>query len=166
MNNTPKTALDICNLALKKLGEPDAFLISSFNPDGVLASRLCYMHYHPCRREVICAARWDFAKRTVTLAEPKQSFTYFIHQLPTDALRVLAVSVPIWTLRGCAIWCEQERIRLEYMADVEDVEQFEELFIEAVATRLACKICIPMTNSTRMLMNLREEYETLIKSYR
>lgn len=159
MNNTPKTALDICNMALAKLGEPP---IAALNPAGLLPSRLCYMHYHPCRREMLCANSWTFAKRTVTLAEPEQSFAYFIHQLPMDALRVLAVSVPNWTLRGRAIWCEQERIRLEYIADVEDTSLFESLFVEALATRLACKLCAPLINSTTTRQILTEEYHNLM----
>lgn len=159
MNNTPKTALDICNMALAKLGEPP---IAALTPYGSPAQRLCYMHYHPCRREMLCANSWTFAKRTVTLAEPEQSFAYFVHPLPTDALRCLAVSVPNWTLRGRAIWCEQERIRLEYIADVEDTSLFEPLFVEALATRLACKLCTPLTNSTAARALLTEEYNNLM----
>ena len=161
MKNTPKTAIDICNAALKKLGEPDAFLISSLNPNGVLASRLCYMHYHPARREVLCATKWKFAFRTVDLQSGKKSFT-----LPKDCLRVHDVSAPDWCLRGRSIICDARNITVTYTADVEDVEQFEELFIEALATRLACKLCIPMLNSTKTLQNQREQYTTLIDSCR
>ena len=120
------------------------------------------MHYHPCRRDVLCANSWTFAKRTVTLAEPEQSFAYFIHQLPMDALRVLAVSVPTWTLRGRTIWCEQERIRLEYLTDVEDVETFSEDFVKALTLCLAIKLCIPLTNSATTRQALTVEYNNLM----
>lgn len=52
--HTPLTALDICNMALGKLGESPLPAIDS---NGTLPSRLCYMHYHPARREVLCATR-------------------------------------------------------------------------------------------------------------
>lgn len=164
MKNTPKTALDICNAALKKLGEP--FPIASINPAGLLPQRLCYIHYHPARREVLCATRWKFSIKTVDLHSAtdlpgEKQFT-----LPLDCLRVLEVSAPDWCLRGRNIICDAKHIMVKYTADIEDVEQFEELFIEAVATRLACKICIPMTNSTKMLQNQREQYTTLINSCR
>lgn len=49
--NTPPTVLDICNLALSRLGESP---IPALDPNGSLPARLCYMHYHPVRREVLC----------------------------------------------------------------------------------------------------------------
>ena len=168
MKNTPKTAIDICNAALKKLGEPDAFLISSLNPNGVLASRLCYMHYHPARREVLCAKEWKFALKKVHLHSPTEKPGIVPFKLPMDCLRVRNVSEPDWEicLQTREIFCNTKHIMVKYTADAEDVEQFPEPFIEAFIVRLAWKLCIPMTNSTKMLLNLQEEYNNLIKPCR
>ena len=152
MNNPPKTPIDICNMALARLGEPHP--IAALNPAGLLPSRLCCMHYHPIRREVICARKWDFATRNVTL---DQSGT-----LPMDALRVLAVSAPKWTLKGRTICCQPENVQLEYLADVEDVEAFSEDFVNALTLCLAIKLCIPLTNSTTTRQMLTEEYNNLM----
>ncbi len=165
MDNPPNTwpdTLAICNIALSKLGESP---INAIDPNGPPAARLCYMHYHPVRREVLCATRWSFATQRATLQaaadESSDGTRALAHTLPSDCLRVLEVSSPGWTLRGRRIYCPAERIRLTYTADVEDTALFEPLFTEALATRLACKLCIPLTSSTTARQALTEEYQRI-----
>lgn len=159
--NTPLSVLDICNLALSKLGESP---LRGIDPNGSLPSRMCYMHYHPVRREVLCANRWSFAcaRTTLTGAEPATDGEHSVaHTLPTDCLRVLEVGHHGWTLRGRAIYCPAGSIRILYIRDEENTAHFEPLFIEALATRLACKLCIPLINSTTARQALAEEYQRL-----
>ena len=68
--NTQLTPLDICNLALSRLGESP---IPELYANGSLPSRMCYMHYHPVRREVLCANRWSFATVRTTLNSAEQN---------------------------------------------------------------------------------------------
>lgn len=156
------SVLDICNIALSKLGESP---LTTLDANGSPASRLCYMHYHPVRREVLSAARWSFAKKQVDItgsgssSEGQHSLP---HTLPQDCLRVLATNSPGWTLRGRVIFCPQQEIRVLYIADIEDTALFEPLFIEAVATRLACKLCIPLLSSITARKALTDEYNHLI----
>lgn len=159
--NTPLSVLDICNLALSKLGESP---LSAIDPNGTLPSRMCYMHYHPVRREVLCANRWSFActRTTLTSAETATDAEHSVaHTLPTDCLRVLEVGHPGWTLRGRSIYCPATIIRLLYIRDEEDTSTFDPLFTEALATRLACKLCIPLINSTTARQALAEEYQRI-----
>ena len=159
--STIPSPLDICNIALSKLGEAP---IPSLDANGSPASRLCYMHYHPVRREVLCAARWSFAKKKVELSGAFSDDTGMHsvpHTLPQDCLRVLAVNCPSWTLRGRTIFCTRQDIQLLYIADIEDTSLFEPLFIEALATRLACKLCIPLLSSTTARKALTDEYNHL-----
>lgn len=158
----PLTALDICNLALSKLGESP---LAGIDPNGSLASRLCYMHYHPVRREVLCANRWSFATVSATLTSRESagegSSVNLPHTLPTDCLRVLDVRSPGWTLRGRAIYCPAESVRVRYITDTEDVASFDPLFIEAFAVRLALKLCMPLINSTTAHRSLSDEYQRI-----
>ncbi len=160
--NTPTDALAICNIALSKLGESP---IAAIDPNGSPAARLCYMHYHPVRREVLCATRWSFATKRCTLhaaaGEHEDGTHALAHTLPADCLRVLSVSSADWTLRGRRIFCPAESVRLTYTADEEDCALFEPLFTEALATRLACKLCIPLTSSTTARQALTEEYQRI-----
>ncbi len=162
---TPPTALDICNLALSKLGESP---IDGIDANGNPAARLCYLHYHPVRREVLCANRWSFATILTTLhsaeegAGEEPALQHALsHTLSTDCLRVLEVSSPGWTLRGRSIFCASPDIRVLYIADIEDTSLFEPLFMEALATRLACKLCIPLTSSTTARQALTDEYQRI-----
>lgn len=165
MNTEPTTApapLEICNLALSKLGEAP---IPAIDANASPASRLCYMHYHPVRREVLCSNRWTFASKLTSIhaAETEQDPAQhaLAHSLPQDCLRVLEVSSPGWTLRGRCIYCPSPSVRVLYIADVEDTTLFEPLFVEALATRLACKLCIPLTSSITARQALTEEYHRL-----
>lgn len=159
--NRPLTALDICNIALSKLGESP---IPGIDPNGTLPARMCYMHYHPVRREVLCASRWSFAvvSTTLTTAENAGDGTAALpHTLPADCLRVLEVGSRGWTLRGRSVFCPAASVRLLYTADAENVADFDPLFVEAFATRLACKLCIPLINSTTVRQALTDEYQRL-----
>ena len=160
--NTAPTVLDICNLALSRLGESP---ITAIDPNGSLPARLCYMHYHPVRREVLCAHRWSFATTSATLqsSEPatEGSTHQLRHSLPADCLRVLGVNSRSWTLRGRGIYTTTPELRLLYIADVEDTALFEPLFTEALVLRLAWKLCIPLINSTTARQALGEEYQRI-----
>ncbi len=160
--SVPPSALDICNLALSKLGE---LPIPALDPNGSPAARLCYMHYHPVRREVLCANRWTFATTLTTLHSAEEGdeeqLHMLSHALPQNCLRVLEVSSPGWTLRGRSIFCASPSIRVLYIADVEDTSLFDPLFTEALAVRLACRLCIPLTSSTTARQALTEEYQRI-----
>lgn len=185
----PLTALGICNLALSKLGESP---LEAIDANGSPASRMCYMHYHPVRREVLMAHRWSFATRLAQLdcsdegvdgsgaasqADPETSGesssgtsdsvnpppgALLPHSLPQDCLRVLEVNRHNWVLRGRAIFCPGQRVRLLYIADVEDPALFDPLFAEALASKLAIRLCIPLTSSTTARKALTEEYQRMV----
>lgn len=158
---TDITALDICNLALAKLGESP---LTAIDPNGSPAARQCYLHYHPARREVLCAHRWTFAQQLVTIESSEEENAQdgehqLYHALPADCLRVLSINQNNWTLRGRAIYCKSSSIKLLYTYDCEGTELFEPLFIEALAVRLAYKMCISLTSSTTARSSLLEEYK-------
>lgn len=161
-----QSALQICNLALAKLGEAP---LHEIDLNGPPAARLCYMHYHPSRREVLVSNRWSFAiaETTVTSAEEPSPASsnlprHLPHALPPDCLRVLEVSSHGWMLRGRSVYCPQKTIRLRYISDVEDPTLFDPLFTDALCTLLACKLCIPLTASTTARQMLMEEYNRIV----
>lgn len=152
----------ICNLALAKLGESP---ITAPDPNGTPAQRLCYLFYHPARREVLCANAWTFATALINIETPDAETAAAghpaAHALPANCLRVLRVSSPMWTLRGLTIYCPETNIRVLYVRDEEDTTLFDPLFVEALATRLACKLCISLTGSTTARKALTEEYRRI-----
>ena len=139
--DTP-SALDICNAALSKIGEAplDALIANEST-----ASRLCVLHYHPARRETLCMARWTFAATQTTLdsvsAQAPNSLTPYQFTLPADCLRVLDVECSEWKMQGRRIHASCAPLPLSYIADIENADQFDPLFMDALATRLATKAC-------------------------
>lgn len=161
-------ALSLCNIALSKLGESP---IPAIDANGSPAARLCYMHYHPARKEVLCAARWSFATKVTILKSAEENSEdgneeYVTHALryplPTDCLRVLDVASPQWTLQGRAIYSAVSPLKIRYIANCEDVETFDPLFVDALATRLAEKLCIPLTASSTAREALSQEFHRVI----
>lgn len=154
------TALDICNLALSKLGVSP---ILEIDANGSPAARQCYMHYHPVRREVLCAHRWSFAQKMLNLHKDmddvSESGAMLIqHNLPFDCLRVLNVNQDCWTLRGRAVFSYSNDVKILYIYDCDESEYFDPLFIEAFAMRMACKMCIALISSRTTYKSLLEEY--------
>lgn len=161
-------ALSLCNIALSKLGESP---IPAIDANGSPAARLCYLHYHPARKEVLSAARWSFATKLAILksseANEENGADYVEHSLryplPADCLRVLDVAAPQWTLQGRAIYSAvSPSLKIRYIYNCEDVEAFDPLFVDALATRLAEKLCIPLTASSTAREALTQEFHRVI----
>lgn len=154
------SALDICNEALAKLGEAP---ISGITPDGSLAQRMCYCHYHPVRRSVLCILKPEFARRTATIDTfgTADGETKLPHTLPELCLRVLKAGDKPWTLNHRQIFSAEQELQIEYVADVEDTDKFNELFREAFATMLAAKMCVPLINSLHVKQELMGDYAKL-----
>ena len=166
MNTDSNThsALDLCNAALAKLGEAP---IESISPNASSASRLCHIHYHPARRETLTLSRWSFATVATTLScasenpNPASKFPYQF-SLPADCLRLMDVECKDWTLHGRKIGATSSSLPMSYIADIEDVSFFDPLFSEALATRLAEKLAVPLTGSQSLRQNLSKEFHQVI----
>lgn len=158
-------ALEICNMALAKLGEQP---IQYFDPNGNAASRLCYLHYHPIRRMVLCAKHWEFAQGTVkSEAKIRDKKKMYRHELPFNALHVLKVSPnPGWVLHGNKIISPFKRIEITYIRDTECIKRTELQFINAFVTFLAARLCKPLTGSTIRRDMLLEVYHRILTSHR
>jgi len=158
-------ALDICNAALAKIGEAP---LENLIVNQSTASQLCILFYHPSRREVLSLARWTFAtkeQRLTSIAGMKEQpgiRNCYSFSLPGDCLRVLNVHTHYWKLQGKTIYAWEPTIRLTYLADIENVELFDPLFMDALATKLAEKIEVPLTGSHSLRSALQQEFHKVI----
>lgn len=164
---------ELCNVALTRLGHG---FISSLTEDSK-ASDLCDLHYARCRNSVLRAHPWNFAVKRTTLAlsttTPNHEFTYQ-HALPTDFLKLVRTSwdalgvtnstavygfpgqmgyvdtqVP-YRIEGRFLLCNETVAKIEYVAEITDVSQFDELFVDVLAQRLASEIAIALTDNASL----------------
>ncbi|MEZ5823458.1 MAG: hypothetical protein R3C97_01555 [Geminicoccaceae bacterium] len=144
--------IDICSMALLKLG---ASSIESFD-DGSAEAELSKKLYGMTRDALLVSHPWDFTLREVELDQdtdaPEAGFA-FAFQLPPDLLRSLSAGNPghgrglIFRISGARLLCDAERVSLTYQRRV-DPGLFPPHFVQALVSRLAAELCIPITEST------------------
>jgi hypothetical protein len=178
---------EICNLALDRLA---ANVISSLTEGTVEADR-CARAYAPARDSVLRAHPWNFAIRRATLAQdataPNHEFTKR-HALPVDCLKVIrtgfeagdgsgtwiygvidpvqAIVTPEYRIEGRYLLCNEDTVKIEYIARITDVTQFDELFADVLAQRLAAEMCYAFTQSTSMTEQAWKIYATKLDEAR
>lgn len=166
----------IANRALTKLG---AARIIALDDDNEASNTLDSM-FDIVRDAELRANIWHFAKARAQLPvlSSKPAFGYGSQfQLPADYLRLIQVGPrnvdPNPTLDG---WYSIEAgkilidhpgpLSVRYIRRVEDTTQFDALFVEAFACRLAFESCETLTNSNTKKQMLWDEYSVALSAAR
>lgn len=159
----------IANRALQKLG---GGYIANFL-DNKKEARAVNRAYDYVRQAVLRSHPWNFAVRRqkLTASATAPAFDYELqYQLPTDCLRILEVidgdAYP-YQVEGRLILTNQAApLRIRYVADISDPNQFDALFIEAFACRLAMELCEDLTQSNAKRQLAQEEYTAALREAR
>jgi hypothetical protein len=169
------SAIDICNLALTRLGHST---IQAFPPaEESEEARKCFLLYDRIRRTALRAHPWNFATTTVALGQLAEDeilydWTY-AYQLPADCLRVLHVvdlsdptsdKIPFEIRTGGVLVTNQAEARIRYIKDVSDPSLFDEQFVEAFSYRLAADLAMPITGKADYANSLTNLYNTTIRA--
>lgn len=171
---------DIANLALSRLGHANITSLSQ----GSKAANACKLHYPICRDATLRAHPWNFAIRRETLAldsvTPNHEFTYR-HALPVDCLKVLRTSweadgvsstavygfpgmngyngeMAPYRIEGRYLLANEDVARIEYIAKIEDAAQFDALFVDLLAQRLAAEIAAIITDNQSVAKSMWDIY--------
>ena len=148
--------IQICNAALGLLA---ANRIMSLNDSDSTESMLCTDFYDMVQEEVLEAADWSFAKEYVILSpsstDPEFKWDYQF-TIPSDCVRVIAVyddpdaeSKPKYERVGNTIVCNSNPIYVVYIKALTDTTKMSPLFREALYTKLAAKLAMPLTEDVR-----------------
>lgn len=151
------TETAICNMALRTVGAKRITTLSAGNaaPEAVE----CLTWYEYVRDALLRSYDWPFARARAQLvvvtagsppAEVTPAFEYD-HQfaLPTDFLRVRNYydtdsgyenARKEWVLEGGVVLTNYSSVYLRYLKKVTDPTQFDTLFVELLALRLAIKL--------------------------
>lgn len=159
---------DICNRALQKMGAGSITSIDENSPDA----RECKRAYSIVRDAELRRHVWGFATRRQILAPsttaPAFGFTYAF-PLPSDYLRLHPNAlVDDWSIEHvqgvgrCILTSDGTSIKVRYIARIEDTGQYDALFIEALAAKLALELHPKITQSALKERQAREDYKDAI----
>lgn len=170
--------VEIANRALTKIGEARVLSLS----DDLEAARSVNSLWDVVRDAELRARNWNFAISRTSLpaliAAPAWGFDRQF-QLPSDCLRVLQVgeyfpgpslsdyrssSEAMWQIEGRKILTDMPApLAIRYVARVEDTGQWDALFVEAFACRLAVELCERLTQSGGKKQIAWDEYKEAIR---
>lgn len=180
--------VEICNLALTRLGH---LPITALN-EGTKPADRCALHYPMCRDALLRAHPWNFSIRRATLAldavTPNHEYSHR-HTLPNKCLKVIrteweaggassssvygfpgvhgydAEAAP-YRIEGRYLLCNSEVARIEYIEKVTDPNQFDVLFVDVLAQRLAAELAVAFTDTQSMAKSMWEIYQSKLMEAR
>jgi hypothetical protein len=158
-------AVGIANVALGLLG---ANGITSFEDDSTEAE-LCLSVYDSVRDAVLEAGDWSFASEWVVAAKlaaaptaPRHAAAYTV---PTRAASVREVTdadgrAVAWVKGSGQVLCEDAlpSVRLRIVSKEAAPERYSPGFVQALATKLAARLAVPLTENGERQASLEAEY--------
>lgn len=153
--------IKICNMALSMLGLPG---ITSFY-DNSNHARQCNTFFPALRDQLLRDHHWSFATNSAELAQlaetPFDSNYSYVCALPPDLILILSLDDPDAEYRpaGKKILVNHLPAKVIYIRRVEDSEDFDELFADALRYRLAAELCMANTRDAQMIQYYQHEYE-------
>jgi hypothetical protein len=162
----------IANLALQKLG---AGRITSLTQD-LREARSINACYEAIRDRELRAHPWSFAKARAALAPaadaPAFDFNYAF-PLPVDFLRLLRPNTTDldWSIERqggvrCILTNDGSSINLRYICKITDPTEFDPMFVDALACKLAWHCCEEITQSNQKKADILAEYKMVISEAR
>jgi len=164
-------ALDICNSALIKLGVTP---ISDLDEDTKEA-RLCRIQYPIIRNATLRSAPWGFATRRklLTPVDPMPlefiDGGEFVFLQPVDCVKVWK----LWgqpnvrfRVEGRYIIADDSSINLYYVSKATPEDNYDDMFSETVANRLAADLCYALVGSTTLKQGLEATADNWVREAR
>lgn len=148
------TKLDLCSMALLKLGEKPLASFEDASPAANVARTL----YDTIIENLLAGHPWRFARKKYEL----EKTTDGDFQIPADVLRVIDCDAALYTITGNRIDAPVDSLRLSAISRVA-AEDFPPYFASAAAARLAMEFCIPLTNDQNAFRNMAALFESELR---
>ena len=161
------SVVDICNGALNQLG---ASTILTLTEDSKNA-RLCNARYTQVRDSLFRSHPWNCLIKRVELARdtevPSWGFSYQF-TLPAYCLRVLTILNYDYDYKveGRKILANHGTVKIQYVARIDDANQYDELLRETISAALAADIAYSVTSSNPTAANMYELFQSKLKEAR
>ena len=150
----------ICNLALAAIGH--GMEITSLDEPSA-AARSCKLHYPYARDATLRCYDWNFAARRASLpasAEPPPYGYDAAFQLPADCILVRKVfNTKVWEIERRHILANAVApLQIAYTAVIENPREFDALFADTLATRLASDLAVRLSDNLTRAQQLYSLY--------
>ena len=172
---TSSGRLEIYNMALGFCGCRTVGSPNEHTPEAIQ----CELFWDRARRSALRDFPYRFSVRRMRLPEKEMPHVYedeWLHAygLPDGVLKVVRVhdgrrrglsKVPYAIQRGDEgelLLTDVEQAMIDAVVDVEDVTQWDESFVSAMARKLACLICVPLNKGDGKLNGLTQLYQAAI----
>ena len=161
------SVVDICNGALNQLG---ASTILTLTEDSKNA-RLCNARYTQGRDSLFRSHPWNCLIKRTELARdtevPSWGFSYQF-TLPADSLRVIQILNYDYDYKveGRKILANHETVKIQYVARIDDANQYDELLRETISAALAADIAYAVTSSNPTAANMYQLFQDKLKEAR
>lgn len=164
-----KTKIDICNLALARLGDKQS-IEDIDNPTNQLEMTLSRW-YDISRRSALRTMMPSFARarKKWILSNFKPAFGYtYAYKCPNDCLKVIGIGEADnpdnnYVVEGGYILTNSDykgELPVRYIKDVEDVALFDDLFVELFSLLLAFNIAPEVTENANIITYLSNTIKT------
>lgn len=170
------TPTDICNMALSLI---NAGRIYGLDEETEVA-RQCRLHYEETRKTLLSQFEWNFARRReeCILSDHKIGGYEFVYAYPETCLRILAV-IP----KGERFKAEQQKeydifntddntkyivsdvplAYIDYVYDVQDIDIFSPVFVQALRSKMASELAMPLTGNSGLFDQSYKLYQAAIQ---
>lgn len=157
------SVVEICNMALSQLGNATIQSLDEASNEA----KYCKLHYAQARQAALSAHAWNFAVKRAYLAQVsgfEDDYYEYAYTKPSKCLRVLKILPETldnpneFVVHEKNILCNVEDAQAEYISDIEDVNSFDALFIDALVYKLAERIAIPLTGQVDAKTSFQQLY--------
>lgn len=179
------SAVDVCNEALGRIGHGASQPIQSLD-DTSEAARACKRVFRQAMRRTLREYRWPFAQVLRSLAQVTQEVPgwAYAYQYPADCLFLHAIGIPGYDVRQAPfnsvqveysvvrstdgqsriVATHSENATAWYTADVEDPDQTDVTFQDALAWRVATELAIGLKAEPQVARWASDQYAIAVST--
>lgn len=175
----PTGPVDICNLALDRIGQQP---ISSILAPNSTNEDICARHYDQSRRKMLRKFIFNFARKAAVLpgnlTAPTRDDFANAYSLPPDFIRLLTLGDGIvdggnlkpnqFDISGSYIYCDSASafdpvtllptgLDMKYIYDAVTVPQFDPLFVDVLVLELAKSMAFKFTLKPSLVSGLEQQ---------
>lgn len=163
----PVSRVEIANMALLKLGQPS---LMSLEDNAVNAQRAS-QEMEPALETVLRSYPWPFAIARVQLQRllerPLYQFSYY-YKMPQDIVRITSLNTQgeAYSLENGKIATNATSVHVKYVSKDQALTNMDMTTCDVVATNLAARLCLIITENPQVQQQLWQQYEILLMQAR